>query len=43
MPPFLSISRRTRRTPFTDRVTASRRKSAYTVYNRMLLPTVFQL
>lgn len=41
MPPFLSISRRTRRTPFTDRVTAAG-VSAYTVYNRMLLPTVFK-
>ncbi len=39
-PPFLSISRRTRRTPFTDRVTAAGVK-AYTVYNHMLLPTVF--
>lgn len=41
MPPFLSISRRTRRTPFTDRVTTEG-VSAYTVYNRMLLPTVFK-
>jgi len=41
MPPFLSISRRTRRTPFTDRVTAEG-VTAYTVYNRMLLPTVFR-
>ena len=41
MPPFLSISRRTRRTPFTDRVTAEG-VTAYTIYNRMLLPTVFR-
>ncbi|MCO6407616.1 dimethylsulfoniopropionate demethylase [Hoeflea alexandrii] len=41
MPPFLSISRRTRRTPFTDRVTAAG-VSAYTIYNHMLLPTVFR-
>lgn len=41
MPPFLSISRRTRRTPFTDRVTAAG-VSAYTIYNHMLLPTVFK-
>jgi dimethylsulfoniopropionate demethylase len=41
MPPFLSISRRTRRTPFTDRVTAAGVK-AYTIYNHMLLPTVFR-
>lgn len=40
-PPFLSISRRTRRTPFTDRVTAAGVK-AYTVYNHTLLPTVFR-
>jgi dimethylsulfoniopropionate demethylase len=40
MPPFLSISRRTRRTPFTDRVSAAG-VSAYTIYNHMLLPTVF--
>jgi dimethylsulfoniopropionate demethylase len=37
MPPFLSISRRTRRTPFTDRVIAAGVK-AYTIYNHMLLP-----
>lgn len=36
----LSISRRTRRTPFANRVEASGAK-AYTVYNHMLLPTVF--
>jgi dimethylsulfoniopropionate demethylase len=40
-PPILSVSRRTRRTPFTDRVTAAGVK-AYTVYNHMLLPTVFE-
>lgn len=39
--PLLSISRRTRRTPFTDRVTAAGVKG-YTVYNHMLLPTVFR-
>ena len=39
--PALSISRRIRKTPFTDRVTASGCK-AYTVYNHMLLPTVFE-
>jgi dimethylsulfoniopropionate demethylase len=37
----LSISRRTRSTPFTNRVTAAGVK-AYTVYNHMLLPTVFE-
>jgi len=37
---FLSISRRTRSTPFTRRVEAAGVK-AYTVYNHMLLPTVF--
>lgn len=36
----LSISRRTRSTPFTHRVEATGVK-AYTVYNHMLLPTVF--
>ena len=41
MPPFLSISRRTRRTPFSDRVT-SEGVTAYTIYNHMLLPTVFK-
>ena len=40
MPPFLSISHRTRNTPFTRRVTENGVK-AYTVYNHMLLPTVF--
>ncbi len=39
--PFLARSRRTRRTPFTDRVTAAGVK-AYTVYNHMLLPAVFR-
>lgn len=41
MPPFLSISQRLRNTPFTHRVKASGVK-AYTVYNHMLLPTVFE-
>ncbi len=36
----LSVSRRLRRTPFSDGVEAAGVK-AYTVYNRMLLPTVF--
>ena len=40
MPPSLSISRRLRNTPFTNRVTEAGVK-AYTVYNRMLLPTMF--
>lgn len=40
-PPLLSVSRRTRTTPFTSRVEAAGVK-AYTVYNRMLLPTVFR-
>lgn len=40
-PALLSVSVRTRRTPFTDRVTAAGVK-AYTVYNHMLLPTVFE-
>ena len=39
-PPVLSISRRTRSTPFTSRVRAADVKG-YTVYNHMLLPTVF--
>ncbi len=39
--PLLSVSRRTRSTPFTNRVTAAGVK-AYTVYNHMLLPTVFE-
>ena len=38
--PVLSVSRRTRETPFTRRVTAAGVKG-YTVYNHMLLPTVF--
>lgn len=37
---FLSISKRTRPTPFSRRVEAAGVK-AYTVYNHMLLPTVF--
>lgn len=37
---FLSPSRRLRRTPFSDGVEAAGVK-AYTVYNHMLLPTVF--
>lgn len=39
--PILSISRRTRSTPFTARVEAQGVKG-YTVYNRMLLPTFFE-
>ena len=38
---FISPSRRLRRTPFSDGVEAAGVK-AYTVYNRMLLPTVFR-
>jgi dimethylsulfoniopropionate demethylase len=38
---FLSISRRTRSTVFSERVEATNIK-AYTVYNHMLLPTVFE-
>jgi len=38
--PVLSVSRRTRRTPFTNRVEAAGVKG-YTVYNHMLLPTFF--
>ncbi|MEM9552167.1 MAG: dimethylsulfoniopropionate demethylase [Pseudomonadota bacterium] len=37
----LSLSRRLRRTPFSDGVEAAGVKG-YTVYNRMLLPTVFE-
>ncbi len=37
----ISPSRRLRRTPFSDGVEAAGVK-AYTVYNRMLLPTVFE-
>ena len=40
MPQALAHSRRVRRTPFTDRVEAAG-VSAYTVYNRMLLPAAF--
>ncbi len=39
--PLLSISARIRSTPFTERVTAAGVKG-YTVYNHMLLPTVFE-
>lgn len=39
--PFLSISARTRSTPYTKRVEACGVK-AYTVYNHTLLPTVFE-
>jgi len=39
--PDLSISHRIRKTPFTNRVTAAGVKG-YTVYNHMLLPTVFR-
>ncbi len=39
--PLLSLSRRLRRTPLTDRVEAAGLQ-AYTVYNHMLLPTVFE-
>ncbi|MCL6284260.1 dimethylsulfoniopropionate demethylase [Ruegeria sp. 2012CJ41-6] len=38
---LLSMSRRLRRTPFSDGVEAAGVK-AYTVYNRMLLPTLFE-
>lgn len=41
MDPILSISRRIRQTPFTRRVTQAGVKG-YTVYNHMLLPTVFK-
>jgi dimethylsulfoniopropionate demethylase len=37
---ILSISRRTRKTPFTPLVEAAGVKG-YTVYNHMLLPTFF--
>jgi len=40
-PPLLSLTRRLRSTPFTDRVTAAG-VTAYTVYNHMLLPAVFE-
>jgi dimethylsulfoniopropionate demethylase len=39
--PLLSISRRTRRTPFSFFNEAQGVKG-YTVYNHMLLPTVFR-
>lgn len=39
--PILAVSRRTRRTPFTERVEAHGVKG-YTVYNHMLLPTAFR-
>lgn len=39
--PQISLSRRLRRTPFSDGVEAAGAK-AYTVYNRMLLPTLFE-
>jgi dimethylsulfoniopropionate demethylase len=39
--PFLAISRRTRSTPFSARVSAAGVK-AYTVYNHMLLPAAFE-
>ncbi len=38
---ILAVSRRTRRTPFTERVEAQGVKG-YTVYNHMLLPTAFR-
>ena len=38
---LISQSRRLRRTPFSDGVEAAGVK-AYTIYNRMLLPTVFE-
>lgn len=41
MDPILSISRRTRSTPFTSKNTIHG-VSGYTVYNRMLLPTMFE-
>jgi len=41
VPPRLTVSRRLRSTPFTERAMA-RGASAFTVYNRMLLPTVFE-
>lgn len=39
--PMISLSRRLRRTPFSDGVEAAGVKG-YTVYNHMLLPTVFR-
>ncbi|OIQ30194.1 MAG: dimethylsulfoniopropionate demethylase [Alphaproteobacteria bacterium MedPE-SWcel] len=41
MKPSISLSRRLRRTPFSDGVEAAGVKG-YTVYNHMLLPTVFE-
>lgn len=41
MAPILSITRRTRNTPWTQR-NKEHGVKAYTVYNRMLLPTVFE-
>lgn len=39
--PYLAISRRLRKTPFSSRVMAKGAK-AFTIYNRMLLPTEFE-
>ena len=39
--PLLSASRRIRHTPFSNRVETSGVK-AFTVYNHMLLPTIFE-
>ncbi len=39
--PLLALSRRLRRTPFTERIAAAG-VSAYTVYNHMLLPAAFR-
>ncbi|MDX1737953.1 MAG: dimethylsulfoniopropionate demethylase, partial [Alphaproteobacteria bacterium] len=39
--PFMAISRRTRSTPFTQRVKAAGVRG-YSVYNRMLIPTGFR-
>lgn len=39
--PFLSVSRRTRSTPFSSRIERDG-VGAYTVYNHMLLPTTFR-
>ena len=39
--PGISLSRRLRRTPFSEGVEAAGVKG-YTVYNHMLLPTVFE-
>ncbi len=39
---LISPSRRLRRTPFSEGVEAANVK-AYTVYNHMLLPTVFEI